>query len=435
MIASREAVGRHPTRHGSLLGMHGLLLMVASCSACAMHGTPARWSSFPVVVMLACVNVVRRAPLRGRPLSIDMRWMVAAMAFALGWSVVAAVFHFDVSGLVALVGGAGAAVLGFWIGYSEGGAPRTIELLLRGTAIGYCIHAGFLLSWFVSEVGWSVSGAIQFRWSPVGYVSAETVGFGNLGNNAVVAAMVLPWCVALAVRPGGWPWRTLGAAAGLLAVAVLIIVQSRAGVIAATLAVFVVLIAFRARILLLIATLLLAVIVVGLVRDDFWGDDVPVARWRQSLESPGSDASFDERALSVRQGWDAIWGVPAIGVGPANLAGALTHTAPHQWHLHQSLEWGIPAGVGWCLATVGLFTCALRHALSAGAGQERSRDVLLCLSLPATYILIGSVSGAQWHFGFASVWPTMCGLGVGAAVALEARPTPEVLRRRSCSIA
>jgi len=431
----RDAVGQHLSSRCSLLEMQGLLVMVAACAACAMHGTPMRWSSFPIVVLLACLSAGRRAPLRGRPLSIAIRWMLAATAFALGWSTVSAVFHFDMSSAVALVGGAGAAMLGFWLGYSERCTSRTTDLLLRGTAIGYCVHAGILLSWFVSEVGWSVSDAIQFRWSPVGYVSAESVGFGNLGNNAVLAAMVLPWCVALAVRPGSWTWRALGAAAGILAVAVLIIVQSRACVIAAVLAVFVVLMAFRARSLLFIWTVLLAAVVVGLVQEELWFDDGPVARWRQSLESPGSDASFDERAVSIRQGWDAIWGVPAIGVGPANLAGALTHTAPHQWHLHQALEWGIPAGVAWCIATVCLLACVFRHSFSACAGHQRSRDVLLCLSLPATYILIGLMAGAQWHFGLASVWPTMCGLGVGAAVALETRPTPEALRRRPCGIA
>lgn len=395
--------------------------MVAAAASCAMHGNPVRWSSLPVVAAVACL-ALGGAPIRAvrRP-PVTMRIALGAAVGALAWSAASATYHLDQAAAVAMLGGGGGAVLGFWIGAAGCGSTTAVTRLLGGVAAGYVVHAVTFLSWFVAQAGWRLADLMQFRWEPAAFLGAESVGFGNIGNNAVLAAMALPTCLCLALRPGRIAWRLLGAGASVLAVAVLVVVQARAPIAAAAAASIVVMVALRARKALVLLAIAGAIASGWVIADDQEPDHDVIARFGSAYRADPNDVSVEERAQSMREGWSRVTTNPLLGIGVTGVSQAMTYTSPHQWHLHQAIEWGIPAGIAWAVATLGILAAFVKGAAACWRNGDRSTDAIACIAMPATYFAIGCISGAQWHFGIASAWPTLCGLGFGAAWAAETR--------------
>lgn len=402
--------------------------MVAAAASCAMNGNPVRWSSLPVVALAACLTLGGPVPRPSRRPPVALHVALIGALAALAWSALAAAYHFDAATAVALLGGAGGVVLGFRVGLVDGGSTAAVDRMLRGAAAGYAVHATAFLSWFVSRAGWNIIELMGFRWEPGAFIEAESVGFGNLGNNAVLAAMVLPCCLCIVARRGHLAWRLLGAGSGLLAAAVLAIIQARAPIIVAAAVSAVVLVALRARLLFLVIAVLTVAAAGWILSGNHDLTDEAAARWGLGTQGQAPDASIEDRSEAMQQGWASVADEPLLGIGVANVSEAMMHTSPHQWHLHQAIEWGAPAGLAWAVATIGLMGSFAASAAGSLRGRDRQPDAMACLAMPTAYLAIGCASGAQWHFGLASVWPTLCGLGFGAAWALETRRQPTLAR-------
>jgi len=404
--------------------MHNLLAAIAAAAACAMNGNPVIWSSFPVLLGLAMVLIIRGPHARAARRRWSLQATIVSTGIALGWCGIVTVLRFDSADAIAYVGGFGSLLCGYLLGVSMTGDSRAVSRVLGGAAIGYSLHAVRLLSWFVAQCGWSVSDWVQLRWNLPAVLDAALVGFGNLGNNAVLAATMLPSFAAMTVRPGDWKVRLVCFVASVLAVGVLVVTQARGPLVVAALVTALLISSMRARIALAILAASLGFAVLSPTIENQGFESNAVARLIQTIERANDDASVAERREANVEGWHLAGANPVLGVGVAGVPKAMTYTSPHQWHLHQAMEWGLIAGLAAAMATLSVivaFAGGLWMLLRQVPGQL---DLVLCLSIPCSYLLIATGTGAQWHYGLASAWPAVCGIAFGLACAVDgSRPS------------
>ena len=408
-------------------------IQLAAACTCAMHGTPARWSSLPVLLMATFVVSAAGGARQAGKATLLMRLVPATVLASAIWMVVVTVVRADPEDGMALLGGLGALTCGYFLGCAAGDSEARLSRVCSSLALGYSIHALILLSWFIGHAGWSVPELVRFRWDQANLDEAAKFGFGNLGNNAVLAAMLMPLFLASALGKGSASNRALGGIALLLGAGVLGTLQARGAIVAAAMAIVVLMAGLRSwRILALLAACALSV---GLAFDADNGqlESNAVRRVVDTLFTADADASVRERAFSIEEGWKIALEHPWAGIGGSAIPISMTYSAPHQWHLHQALEWGLPVAIASVISTIAVFASFLRSAWMAYSIGTPWDRVMVYLSIPATYLLIGSVAGAQWHYGLASVWPALSGLGFGMARAAlrEGRtPSPMLLCRR-----
>ena len=394
------------------------LIQIAAACACAMHGTPVRWSSLPVILV---ATIAARAMGGVRPadkVTFPMRLIPATVLASAVWMAAVAIVRLDEQDGIALLGGMGALTCGFWLGRASRGSDVQVNRFFSSLAIGYSVHAVILLSWFIENAGWSVQELVRFRWDTAHFDESAGFGFGNLGNNAVLAAMLVPVFLTTALGAASTAQRAIGAAALCLGLGVLGILQARGAIIATTVTAVVLLASLRSwRTLALLAA---CALLTGLT----FGTDAPnfesnaVRRVIDTLATADTDASFRERFDSIAQGWKISLEHPWAGIGGSEIPLAMTYSAPHQWHLHQALEWGMPVAIAAAVSTIALFASFFRSAwLTLNIGKPWDQ-VMICLSIPATYLMVGSIAGAQWHYGIASAWPALSGMGFGMAWAV-----------------
>ena len=395
------------------------LILIAAACACAMHGTPIRWSSLPVILI---ATVTARAVGGVRPagkVTLLMRLVPATVLASAAWLAAVAIVRLDQQDGIALLGGMGALTCGFWLGRASSGSDVQVNRFFSSLAIGYSAHAVILLSWFIQSAGWSVPDLVRLRWDPAHFDESAGFGFGNLGNNAVVAAMLVPMFLTSALGAASTAQRAIGAAALFLGLGVLGILQARAAIFATTVTAVVLLAALRSwrTLALLAACTLLTELAFNTIAAQF--EDNAVRRIIDALAAPNDDASFRERVDSIAEGWKISLEHPWAGIGGSKIPLTMTHSAPHQWHLHQALEWGMPVAIAAAFSTIAVFASFFRSVwLTLNIGKPWDQ-VMICLSIPATYLMVGSIAGAQWHYGMASVWPALSGLGFGMAWAVQ----------------
>lgn len=403
---------------GTIASMYSWVIAIVACAICAMNGHPLVWSSFPILALAAVVAGTRRG---GRHLSTGgpiMTCIILASMITFLWSALIALFGLDFYAVVAWVGGGGAVMLGFIVGSAATRASSTWISVAVGSAIGYSIHSARLLGWFVGEAGWSLPDIVQYRWNVAAIDGASLSGFGNLGNNAVLAAMLLPAFLVTSAGSCSWWVRLILAFASVLAAAVLTVTQSRSALAVALIIYGALLLAtrqFKALMLLALAMFGAAILVGG-----SGGLEVnTLVRLQNTAEAVSEDASAVERLSAIQEGWDVMILNPICGIGPSKIAGELSLTAPHQWHLHQALEWGVVVGLSLSIATILTFILFAEKLRRSWLGDPVDRRIAICLSVPTSYLAIATIAGAQWHYGMASVWPSMCGLCFGVAWSLE----------------
>ncbi len=373
------------------------------------------WSSLPVLIGLALISLAVGPPRPPRDSlrSFRIAWL-SSLAFA-AISGVIAIVRLDPEGMVAFVGGSGSLVCGYLLGMRSGVKGDAAGRLLLAISVGYAFHAIVLLIWFLERTGWDLVGAIYLRWSIASIESSSAHGFGNLGNNAVLAGMLLPALLVAASRRSSWVLQAWFGVAALLAISVLILTQARAPLLSASIVAVLLFVAFRLRWQLA----LLAALFVGLAAlPSLESSDLEinaVARLASSLTSPSADRSFSERSEAIIEGIGLLWDHASMGIGVSRLPTVMSHTAPHQWHLHQALEWGIAAGISSMIATAAVWWALIQSLWRSWRRWFAFRDVATCLSIPGSYVLTASMAGAQWHFGMASVWPALCGICFGVA--------------------
>lgn len=398
--------------------MYSWVIAIVACAICAMNGHPLVWSSFPILAFAAVVAGTRRG---SRHLSTGgpiMTGIILASMIAFLWSALIALFGLDFYAVVAWIGGGGAVMLGFIVGSAATRASSTWISVAVGSAIGYSIHSARLLGWFVGEAGWSLPDIVQHRWNVAAIDGASLSGFGNLGNNAVLAAMLLPAFLVTSAGSCGWRARLILALASVLATSVLAVTQSRSALAVAVLMGVTLLLATRHFKVLILVLCMFGAIFWG-SRNDGGLEVNTVIRLQQTSQSVSEDASVGERLTAIQEGWHIIILNPLFGIGTSRVAEKLTFTAPHQWHLHQALEWGVVVGLSLSIATILTFILFAEKLRRSWLGDPVDRRIAICLSVPTSYLAIATIAGAQWHYGMASVWPSMCGLCFGVAWSLE----------------
>ena len=404
---------------GIIAFMYSWFIAIVACAICAMNGHPLFWSSLPILVLAAVVAGTKRGSRQlttGGPL---MTGIILASMIGFLWSALIAFFGHDFYAGVAWVGGGGAVVLGFIVSSAATRVSFTWTASVVGSAIGYSIHAMRLLGWFIGETGWSLPNIVKHRWDIAAIDGASLSGFGNLGNNAVLAAMLLPAFLVTSAGACSWRVRLILALASVLATSVLAVTQSRSALAVAVMMGVTLLLATRHfKVLILLVLCMFGAILWG-SRNDGGLEVNTVVRLQQTAQSVSEDASAGERLSAIQEGWDVMILNPICGIGPSKIAGELTLTAPHQWHLHQALEWGVAVGLSLSVATGLLLLLFTNKLLRSWLGDPVDRRIAICLSVPVSYLAIATISGAQWHYGMASVWPSMCGLCFGVAWSLE----------------
>ena len=404
---------------GTIASMYSWVIATVACAICAMNGHPLVWSSFPILALAAVVAGTRRG---GRHLSTGgpiMTCIILASMITFLWSALIALFGLDFYAVVAWVGGGGAVMLGFIVGSAATRASSTWISVAVGSAIGYSIHAMRLLGWFIGETGWSLPNIVKHRWDIAAIDGASLSGFGNLGNNAVLAAMLLPAFLVTSAGACSWRVRLILALASVLATSVLAVTQSRSALAVAVMMGVTLLLATRHfKVLILLVLSIFGAIFWG-SRNDGGLEVNTVIRLQQTAQSVSEDASAVERQSAIQEGWDVMILNPICGIGPSKIAGELSLTAPHQWHLHQALEWGVVVGLSLSIATGLTLLLFTKKLLRSWLGDPVDRRIAICLSVPTSYLAIATIAGAQWHYGMASVWPSMCGLCFGVAWSLE----------------
>lgn len=402
----------------TIASMYSWVIAIVACAICAMNGHPLVWSSFPILAFAAVVAGTRRG---SRHLSTGgpiMTGIILASMIAFLWSALIALFGLDFYAVVAWIGGGGAVMLGFIVGSAATRASSTWISVAVGSAIGYSIHSARLLGWFVGEAGWSLPDIVQHRWNVAAIDGASLSGFGNLGNNAVLAAMLLPAFLVTSAGSCGWRARLILALASVLATSVLAVTQSRSALAVAVLMGVTLLLATRHFKVLILVLCMFGAIFWG-SRNDGGLEVNTVIRLQQTSQSVSEDASVGERLTAIQEGWHIIILNPLFGIGTSRVAEKLTFTAPHQWHLHQALEWGVVVGLSLSIATILTFILFAEKLRRSWLGDPVDRRIAICLSVPTSYLAIATIAGAQWHYGMASVWPSMCGLCFGVAWSLE----------------
>ncbi len=398
--------------------MEAWLGPLAAVAVCVMDGSPVIWSSLPVLTGLTLISLAvgRPRPPRDSLHGFRIAWL-SSLAFV-AISGVIAIVRLDLDGVVAFVGGSGSLVCGYLLGVRSGLKGDAVSRLLLAISVGYVFHAIVLLIWFLERTGWDLVGAIYLRWDIAAIESASTHGFGNLGNNAVLAGMLLPALLVAATRRCSWVLQAWSGAAALLAISVLILTQARASLLSASIVAVLLFVAFRLRWQL---ALLAAAFIGFAALPSFESPGIEintVTRLASSLTSPSADRSFSERLEAIIEGIGLLSDHASMGIGVARLPLVMNHTAPHQWHLHQALEWGVAAGILSMLATVAVWWALIQSLWRSWHRWFAFRDVAICLSIPGSYVLTASMAGAQWHFGMASVWPALCGICFGVAWAM-----------------
>ena len=403
---------------GIIAFMYSWFIAIVACAICAMNGHPLFWSSLPILVLAAVVAGTKRGSRQlttGGPL---MTGIILASMIGFLWSALIALFGLDFYAGVAWVGGGGAVMLGFIVGSAATRASSTWISVAVGSAIGYSIHAMRLLGWFIGETGWSLPNIVKHRWDIAAIDGASLSGFGNLGNNAVLAAMLLPAFLVTSAGACSWRVRLILALASVLATSVLAVTQSRSALAVAVMMGVTLLLATRHFKVLILVLCMFGAIFWG-SRNDGGLEVNTVIRLQQTAQSVSEDASAVERQSAIQEGWDVMILNPICGIGPSKIAGELSLTAPHQWHLHQALEWGVVVGLSLSIATGLTLLLFTKKLLRSWLGDPVDRRIAICLSVPVSYLAIATISGAQWHYGMASVWPSMCGLCFGVAWSLE----------------
>ena len=394
------------------------LIPIAAACACAMHGTPVRWSSLPVILVATIAAHVMGGARSAGKVSLLMRLVPATVLASSAWMAVVATVRLDPQDGIGLLGGMGALTCGFWLGRASSGHVAQVNRFFSSLAIGYSVHAVILLSWFIENSGWSVPDLVRFRWDPAHLDESAGFGFGNLGNNALLAAMLVPVFLASVLGAASRTQRFFGAAALCLGLSVLGILQARGAIIATTATAVVLLTGLRSwrTLALLAACALLTGLTLGTDAPNF--ESNAVRRVIDTLATADTDASFWERSESISEGWKISLEHPWAGIGGSEIPLSMTYSAPHQWHLHQALEWGMPVAIAAAVSTIAVFASFFRSAwLTLNIGKPWDQ-VMICLSIPATYLMVGSIAGAQWHYGMASAWPALSGMGFGMAWAV-----------------
>lgn len=404
---------------GIIAFMYSWFIAIVACAICAMNGHPLFWSSLPILVLAAVVAGTKRGSRQlttGGPL---MTGIILASMIGFLWSALIALFGHDFYAGVAWVGGGGAVVLGFIVSSAATRVSFTWTAIVVGSAIGYSIHAMRLLGWFIGEAGWSLPNIVKHRWDMAAIDGASLSGFGNLGNNAVLAAMLLPALLVTIGDSCGWRVRLILAFASVLALAVLTVTQSRSALAVTLMMCIALLLATRQfKALVLFALAMFGAVILG--GGSNGGLEVnTLMRLEKTVEAVTEDASVGERLSAIQEGWHITISNPLFGIGSSRISEELTFTAPHQWHLHQSLEWGVVVGLSLSIATILTFILFAEKLRGSWLGDPVDRRIAICLSVPTSYLAIATIAGAQWHYGMASVWPSLCGLCFGVAWGFE----------------
>lgn len=401
---------------------------VAAASLCAMNGNPVVWSSFPIVALAWIVIAAFPSSISSVHAAASMRVVRSVTTVGLVWMAALVALRLEAADAIAFLGAGSMLVLGFWLGRDTNGSSVAADRLLSAAAIGYIVHAVRLLGWFVERAGWQMADLIRLRWDPSAVEGSGLVGFGNLGNNAMLAAMLLPALVAGATRSKTWIAQAVQSVAACLAVGVLAVTQARAPLVVSAAMLLATLVALRARTMVVCLIVAGAVLMTSSVSNDSNFETNALRRVVQLLQGVEIDASAEERAESIVLGWRLAWDNPMFGVGVSRLPNVMIHTAPHQWCLHQALEWGIVVGLAGAAATLAMIVAFIRALHRAWRCRELACYGLIFLSIPTTYLMIGTVAGAQWHYGLASVWPALCGIGFGVAWSMETRTLARAVR-------